>query len=101
MAEEQAMTRQEIEAKLIAQAWQDDSFKQELITNPKSVFEKEGIPLPESIEIRVVEESSDCLYLVLPMKPSEIEELSEAELESIAGGGWGPKISLSIGNKRC
>jgi Nitrile hydratase, alpha chain len=60
MTEEQAMTRQEIEAKLVAQAWQDDSFKQQLISNPKSTFAKEGIPLPESIEIKVVEESANC-----------------------------------------
>lgn len=91
MAEDRAMTRQEIESKLIAQAWQDESFKHELLSNPKTAFENEGISIPESIEIRVVEETSDCLYFVLPMQPSE--ELSDAELESVAGG-WGPKFSI-------
>ncbi|MBD1835214.1 NHLP leader peptide family natural product precursor [Cyanobacteria bacterium FACHB-472] len=83
-----AMTKREIEEKIIARAWQDASFKQELLSNPRTAFEKEGIPLPQSIELRVVEESSNTLYFVLPMQPSETGELSEAELESVAGGGW-------------
>ncbi|MBW4428470.1 MAG: NHLP leader peptide family RiPP precursor [Nostoc desertorum CM1-VF14] len=81
-----AMTRKEIEETLIARAWQDESFKKELINNPRSAFEKEGITLPESIEVRVVEESPNTLYLVLPVQPSETAELSDAELESVAGG---------------
>lgn len=83
------MTRQEIEEKIIARAWQDESFKQELLSNAKSAFEKEGIPLPENIEVRIVEESSNTIYFVLPAQPSEIGELSDAELESVAGGVWG------------
>lgn len=84
-----AMTRKEIEERIIARAWQDESIKQELLSNPKSAFEKEGIPLPENIEVRVVEEDSNTIYFVLPMQPSETGELSDAELESVAGGNWG------------
>lgn len=81
-----AMTRKEIEEKLIARTWQDEAFKQELLNNHRAAFEKEGITLPESIKVAVVEESPNSLYLVLPKKPSETAELSEAELESVAGG---------------
>ncbi|WP_334812692.1 NHLP leader peptide family RiPP precursor [Nostoc sp.] len=83
------MTKREIEEKIIARAWQDASFKQKLLSNPRAAFEKEGIPLPQSIELKVVEESSNTLYFVLPIQPSETGELSEAELESVAGGSWG------------
>jgi len=31
------MTREELQAKLIAKAWQDESFKQELLSNPTAV----------------------------------------------------------------
>lgn len=83
-----ALTRKEIEEKLIARAWKDASFKQELLSNPRSAFEKESITLPESIELKIFEESSNTLYFVLPMQPSGTGELTEAELESVAGGAW-------------
>jgi Nitrile hydratase, alpha chain len=80
------LTRKEIEEKLIVKAWQDISFKQELLSNPKSVLEKEGISLPESIKVQVVEEDTNTFYLVIPVKPNTEAELSEAELEAVAGG---------------
>ena len=91
------LTRQEMEDKLVARAWQDESFKQELLSNPRAAFEKEGIPLPESINIQVVEETADTIYFILPLQPSETEELSDAELESVAGGVWGENNTKNKG----
>jgi hypothetical protein len=83
-----AMTKQEIEESLIAKAWQDNSFKQELLSNPKSVLQREGIILPEGVDIKVLEESISSFYLIIPTPPSSSGELSEADLESVAGGKW-------------
>ncbi len=79
----------------IAKAWKNKAFKQELLKNPKATLKKEfGTVIPDHIEINVLEETQSSLYLVLPISPLEIsdldwfsiEELSDAQLESVAGG---------------
>jgi hypothetical protein len=89
-----SMTRKEIEERLIAKSWQDPAFKQKLINDPKSVLIDEGISLPDSVELRVIEENSALFCLVIPAQPIQASELSDAELESVAGGGpqWGSNI---------
>ena len=74
------MNRRELEENLIARAWQDAAFKQELLSNPKETLEKEGVKLPANIEVRVVEETPTTLYLVIPINPNQ-KELSYAKLE--------------------
>jgi hypothetical protein len=59
-----AITRQEIEQLLITKAWQDDGFKQLLLSNPRAAMKSEGIELPESFEIRAVEETPNTIYIV-------------------------------------
>lgn len=94
--QEKALTRQEIEAKIITQAWKDEAYKQELLANPKAVVgEAFGVEFAEEVTVKVLDENSTSLHLVLPMSPmqiaSELAEasngLSETELEQIAGGG--------------
>lgn len=81
-------SRQEIEAHIIAKAWKNEAYKQELLNNSKAVIEQEfGLQLADDINVQVVEEDADSLYLVLPMQPdSSTEELSEDQLEAVAGG---------------
>jgi hypothetical protein len=81
---------------VIVRAIEDDTFKQELVSQPNAVIERElGITLPEGSEIRVLEQEDNIRYLVLPMQPDSLEgdELSEAELEAVAGGiKWLPDL---------
>jgi hypothetical protein len=77
------------ESSLIAKAWKDEAFKQELIRNPKTVIERElGKKLPESLHIKVLEEDVNTVYLVLPAAMQVTEQLSEEALEAFAGGGF-------------
>ncbi|MGF1575902.1 MAG: NHLP leader peptide family RiPP precursor, partial [Cyanophyceae cyanobacterium] len=86
--------RNEIESKIILKAWEDDTYRQSLIVNPRAVLSEEiGQPIPDGGSFKVVEEKPNSFYLVLPQKPRlveasihESEELTQAELESVAGG---------------
>jgi hypothetical protein len=86
MADKAATPRREIEARIIARAWADETFLQELRRNPKAAIEREVGTLPDKIQIQLVEESPTNFYLVLPAKPSSTGSLSDEELDSVAGG---------------
>ena len=84
--------RAEVESTLVQRSLQDDSFRQRLLDDPKATVEQElGSGLPEDVEVRVVEESPHTIYLVLPSASllGEGGELSDHQLEVVAGGGWG------------
>jgi hypothetical protein len=81
--------RAEMERRLVQRSLEDEDFRQRLLDDPKAAVEQEmGSGLPESIEVRVVEESPQTIYLVLPSASPfvEGEELSDRELEEVAGG---------------
>ena len=83
------MEANQIKAQVIARAWKDKEFKNRLLRNPKAVLEKEyNIKLPANVEFKIVEETSTTAYLTLPMQPDDVapDQLSDAELENVAGG---------------
>jgi Nitrile hydratase, alpha chain len=82
-------SRAEFERTLVQRSLEDDSFRQRLLDDPKGIIEQElGSRLPEGFEVRVVQESADTIYLVLPSASAvgEGEEISDRELEAVAGG---------------
>jgi hypothetical protein len=82
------LSRQELEAKIVALAWADDEFRRKFIADPKGQFEAHlGTKLPESLTMTVHEETPDSLHFVIPTKPAgNLSELSDEDLEKIAGG---------------
>jgi hypothetical protein len=65
--------RQQIEAPIIARALRDRGFRRDLLLNPKKIMERElsailgkQVALPDDYELRVVEESPNVGYIVLP-----------------------------------
>lgn len=85
-----ATSRAEMERRLIERALEDETFRQRLLDDPKGVVEQElESGLPEGIEVRVVQESLDTIYLVLPRASASGQgggSLSDQELEAVAGG---------------
>ncbi len=71
-------------------AWSDAEFKQQLIENPREAFAALGVELPAhlaGVNLKVVENTADTLHLVLPAPPPTEGELSDDELDGVAGGG--------------
>ncbi len=93
----QPSPRKLIEAHMIAQAWKNPAYKQELLNNSKAVIEREfGVKLPAEVTVQVLEESPNKLYFVIPNRPQEADaNLTEEQLEAVAGGG--PWTALSGG----
>ncbi len=74
--------------KIIAKAWRDPAFKAELIANPAAALKAEGIDMPAGMAVTVLDNTDKQFHLVLPPKPTG--ELSENDLETVAGGrGYG------------
>lgn len=84
----QIMTRKDLEAKIIAKAWSDDDFCRKFLEDPKGQFEEHlSTKLPESLIMEAYQEDSNHLYFVIPAKPQmDLDELSDEDLEKIAGG---------------
>jgi hypothetical protein len=83
---------------LIVRASRDTAFRQELLNNPKAVIQRElGVSIPTETEVQVLEQTDTKAYMVLPARETtESEELSEEELESVAGGfGIGDIVKFS------
>ena len=85
--------RSEIERTIVQRSMEDEDFRQRLLEDPRAAVEREmGRRLPEGVQVRVVEESADTIYLVLPSASAlgdQGGELSDQELEAVAGGVGG------------
>ena len=74
---------------IIKKAWQDPKFKEDLCKNPKEALAKEGIEILQETQIFIHENTDKEFHFILPKKPEGSlteDELSEDQLESIAGG---------------
>ena len=81
--------------KVIAKAWSDAAFKARLLHDPHAALSEAGVEVPAGITVKVVENTSDTMYLVLPQRPPE-GELTEEALDKVAGGlGASDSESLS------
>jgi hypothetical protein len=81
------MSRGEMQDLLGKFASEKPEYRDALAKDAKKVIEAQfKMELPDSITVKVVEDTADTIYVVLP-HVAEGGELSDADLEAVAGGG--------------
>lgn len=61
---------------------EDPDFREQLLADPRTVIaEVRGEALPEDLEVEIIQNSPNKVYLVLPSA-----DLSDADLDAVAAG---------------
>lgn len=86
---DRAPTRGEFEALIIHKAWNDKAFAKGLEQDARGAIEKAlgeyNASLPGDVQVTLYQEKAGECTVVVPMT-QDLSELSEEELESVAGG---------------
>jgi hypothetical protein len=81
------ISRHDLEAKIVKRCWENDAFRKEFVADPAGSFVKYlKAPKAQLPKIVVHEEQPGSWHIVLPAKPAKSGELSDEELEKVAGG---------------
>ncbi len=72
---------------LIKKAWGDEAFKARLLSDTMAALKESGIAVPAGVTVKAVENTDKVFHLIIPPKPAS-RELSDADLDKVAGGGW-------------
>ena len=73
-------------AHLFAACWKDEALKARFMRDPKAVLAEYDMPVPDGIDVKVVENADDCVHITLPAPPSSAGDLSDEDLSNAAGG---------------
>lgn len=63
--------------------YKDPAYRSRMVREPRRVLREFGLDLPDEVEIRVHDSSSEVRYMVLPERPSGTEGASEEELAAM------------------
>jgi hypothetical protein len=89
------LTRGEIQDLLTKFSKGNPTYREALLKNPKVVVEGQmGGKLPPGINVKAVEETPNTIYVIVPYVAKAGDELSDNDLEAVAGG----KAIGAIGN---
>lgn len=82
--------------RVLARAVADAGFRERLAAAPADTLRAEGVPLPEGVEVRAVEDGAERAHLVLPCPPPEGEVGDEALLGASGGTVLSAAVSTSV-----
>jgi hypothetical protein len=95
--DEKARKATDMHRQIIAKAWCDETFLQELLRDPKvSVARELTVALPDELNLQFLVEDGDRQYLILPLETQGME-LTDEQLEAVAGGEVAVAVSLATG----
>jgi hypothetical protein len=87
---------EQILQEMVRRAQSDREFRQLCLNDPNTAAKQiNGKGLPEEFALRFVENRDADLTVVLPDSLDASAELSEAELDRVAGGNLSPKAPMS------
>jgi hypothetical protein len=82
-----SVTRRDLQTALIEKCWKDPDFKKRVVSDPKGTVEHHtGQKLPSEVKIFIHEEDANTLHFSIPPAPANVTELSDEDLERVAGG---------------
>jgi hypothetical protein len=89
------MTRGEVQDLLAKFAVENPKYRQALISNPKSIIEKQLNTSLGKVNVKSIVETADTTYVVVPHVAGE-GELSDSDLEKVAGGKQDINASCNV-----
>jgi len=63
--------------------YKSEPYRSRAVADPRGVLREFGTDLPEEVELRVWDSTSEMRYLVLPERPVGTEGMSEEELAAL------------------
>jgi hypothetical protein len=81
-------------AAVIGQAATDPAYRSRLIADPLATMQAAGMTVPDGVAVKVVENTDTLVHLVLP--PAATQELTDQDLEAVAGGVTGGCIGTAL-----
>ena len=65
------------------------------MADPKAVLAEYDMPVPDGMDVKVVENADNCVHITMPAPPSGHGELSDEELSNAAGGTYGMSMACT------
>ena len=63
--------------------YKEPAYRARAVREPRKLLAEMGTVVPDDVEIRVWDSSSEARYLVLPMRPDGTDAMSEEELAGV------------------
>jgi hypothetical protein len=67
-----------------AKALADEDYKDELLADPVKVLTDEGLMIPDKVDVKIVQNTGDKIYLVLPSQMPQTIDFGEVNILIIA-----------------